>query len=129
MHDETKRLIRERAERIGRLATDLLLHSDTGRDVVEALKWSWLILRRPRSFLERFRGAELRIDADELETFIWRHQEQLFGAGRYRLLPEELQILDLHKEEVERLDRGAALRGALPPGAPGRLAFLPEERP
>ncbi len=92
-------LIRERADKLGRLATHLLMNFDDDPDVAMALKFSWLLLRGPKSLLQKWGPTDLSVDVDMVENFIWRYQEKLSGTGRFELLEEEKLIVDLHNEE------------------------------
>lgn len=104
MHSETRIMIRKRAETIGRLAAHQLEFDDDSQ-AVEAFKFSYLALRAPRAFLSQFQGADLHISSRQVETFLWRNQERLFGVGQCCLLPEEIEIINFHNIQVDRFEQ------------------------
>ena len=99
MHTETKRRLRARAEAIGRLATHILSNYDGDEDVATAVKFSWLLLRGPRSLHSRWGADDLEIDLERLRAFLWQHHESL-GFHSSALLPEESEILTWHNEQA-----------------------------
>lgn len=102
MHPETKIMIRHRAEKIGRLASHLLMDYDEDIESVAAFKYAYLALRAPRAYLNQFRDSDLHIEIESVESFLWRYQERLFGVGRTRLLPEEIDLIAFHNEQVSQ---------------------------
>ncbi len=98
MHPETKIMIRHRAEKIGRLASHLLMEYDEDLESVAAFKYAYLALRGPRAYLNQFRGSDLHIDSESVDAFLWRHQERLCGVGR--LLIEEVDLINFHNDRV-----------------------------
>jgi hypothetical protein len=122
MHPQTKLLIRQRAEKIGRVATYILNHFDGDEEVATALKFSWLFLRGPRSLRQHWGDDDLEIDATKVENFLWKYQERLF-PGRFHLFSEERDLLSLHNDESiglarARFNRQLGARIALPLSTP-----------
>ncbi len=104
MHPETRIIIRKRAEAIGKLAA-LQLEFDDDLAAVEAFKYSYLALRAPKAYLSQFQGGDLRINIRQVDTFLWRNQERLFGVGRCSLLPEEAELINFHNIQVDRFEQ------------------------
>ncbi len=100
MHQDTKIIIRHRAEKIGRLASHLLMDYDEDIESVSAFKYAYLALRAPRAYLSQFKDSDLHIESASVEAFLWRHQELLFGLGRTRLLEEEKNLINFHNDRV-----------------------------
>ncbi len=116
MHSAKKRLIRDRAERIGRVATCILNNYSGDEEVAAAMKYSWLMLRGPKSLLQRWGEDDLEINADDVRGFLWQRQEDL-GFSTCELLPEEVEILTWHNGQAHAM--------ALPSAGPTNMLELP----
>lgn len=96
-----KEQIQRRAQQIGKLAQNILLHEDdTDECAANAFKWAYLILRRPRKFLENFKegDCDLRVDPHLLRDFVWQFQDEIDPPNG--LLPAERDILEEHNREA-----------------------------
>lgn len=94
-----KEQIQRRAQQIGKIAQNILLYEDeTDESAANAFKFSYLLLRRPKKFLENFRDGDLRIDPQLLRDFIWQFQDDIDSPNG--LLQEEHEILRHHNEEA-----------------------------
>ncbi len=101
MEQQTKDLIERRAHALARICERILNFEDETDEVAGAgFRWAYLILRRPRKYLEAFQAGDLRIDPSLLTDAIWHFQEQLPGPNG--LLPEEREILKQHNDESAR---------------------------
>jgi hypothetical protein len=101
MNQHSKTLIRHRAERIGRLAGRNLMENGDDDEACEAFKYAYLALRGPKSFLGQFDdGGSLIISPRSVATFMWRHQDELFGRDNIDQLPDELNLIKFHNEQV-----------------------------
>lgn len=93
-----KDLIEKRARAIGRACEHILNYQNESDEIAGVgFRWAYLILRKPKKYLEAFRAGDLRIDPNQLNECYWLHQECVPGACT--LLPEELEILRLHNNE------------------------------
>lgn len=104
---DAKVLIRSRAELIGRYAARMLTEAgddDSAIEPVDAFRYSYLMLRRPRAFARQFAGTDLAINEDEFERFLWHSQEKIPGLIPSRLLQEEREIIRYHNAQVAALD-------------------------
>lgn len=90
--------IENRARAIGRACEHILNYQNESDEIAGVgFRWAYLILRKPKRYLDTFRTGDLRIDESMLLEVFWLHQETIPGACT--LLPEELEILKLHNEE------------------------------
>jgi hypothetical protein len=120
MHIETKRRLRARAEAIGRLATHILTNFDGDEEVAAAMKFAWLMLRGPRSLMQRWGDDDLEIDEAGVRGFVWQHQSDL-GFASCHLLPEEQEIIAWHNDQSSVVASGPTL-------APTNLIEMPVRR-
>ena len=92
-------LIEQRARTIGRICERILnFHDETDEVASMGFRWSYLILRRPKRYLEAFQTSDLRIDQSLLEDALWTHGDEVPGPNG--LLAEELAILNEHNNEA-----------------------------
>lgn len=97
----TKELIERRAKAIGRACEQILNFQNECDEIAGVgFRYAYLILRKPKKYLEAFKEGDLRIDPTQLEECLWLHQESLPGACV--LLPAERAILKLHNEESSK---------------------------
>ena len=93
-----KDLVEKRAKAIGRACEHILNYQNESDELAGVgFRWAYLVLRKPKKFLEAFRNGDLRIDPSQLEECFWLNQECL--SGTCALLPAELEILKLHNDE------------------------------
>lgn len=96
--DSFKReLIENRARALGRVCEYLLNQNECDEIAGVGFRWAYLILRKPKRYLETFKNSDLRIDLTQLEECFWINQEAI--PGTCAILPEELEILKLHNSE------------------------------
>jgi hypothetical protein len=100
---EVERFIRQRAERIGKLAADVLVDGEANHQAIEAFKYAFLVLRAPHRFMERFRGCGLEIDSEAVELFITDNEGTLFYGANSYLLTEEERLISSHNLHVSLL--------------------------
>lgn len=104
MDQLTRQKIENRARAIFRLSEDELLRLDSSDEMTgEAFRFAYLVLRRPRSFLEAFRDSgTLRLNPALIDDYIWRRQERI--PGEAMLLLSERQLIAEHNREVEAFE-------------------------
>ena len=106
----TKKLIEERARALARCCQHILNYENEACEISGVgFRWGYLLLRRPKSFLEAFKAGDLRINHILLQDAFWLHQESIPGSPG--LMPEELVVLKKHNEEATQFMR--ALSGNL----------------
>lgn len=93
--------VKRRAEKIGKIAADMLVDGETSLPAIEAFKFAHLILRGPREFLARFKGSSLEIDSGEVELFIC--ENEVFHGSHSYLLTEEERLISTHNLNVSLL--------------------------
>ena len=97
----TKELIERRAKAIGRACEHVLNYQNECDEIAGVgFRYAYLILRKPKKYLEAFKEGDLRIDPTQLEECLWLNQEVL--PGTCALLPAELELLRLHNEESSK---------------------------
>jgi hypothetical protein len=90
--------IENRARAIGRACEYILNYQNESDEIAGVgFRWAYLILRKPKRYLDTFHSGDLRIDQTMLEECFWLHQETL--PGTCAILPEEIEILRLHNNE------------------------------
>ncbi|QDK37195.1 hypothetical protein [Bdellovibrio sp. NC01] len=96
----TRRLIERRALQLTRICEDFLLHKEDQSDdvIVNGFKWGFLILRKPKRYLEEFKHGSLLIDPHLLQRAFLRHQDQI--DGHEGMMEEEKLILEEFSEEA-----------------------------
>ena len=95
----TKELIEKRAMQIAKACEYVLLHQDETDEAAGAgFRWGYLVLRRPRKYLEYFRDGDLRIDPNLLNEAFWHHGDNIDGPSS--LLKEEFALLEEHNREA-----------------------------
>lgn len=99
---EIDAFIKRRAEKIGKVAADMLVDGESSPPAIEAFKFAHLVLRGPRQFLARFKGSSLEIDSGEVELFI--SENELFYSSQPYLLTEEERLISTHNLNVSLLD-------------------------
>lgn len=91
-------LIEKRAKAIGSACQEILNYQNESDEIAgTGFRWAYLIIRKPKLYLEAFKHGDLRIDPSMLEEVFWLHQECL--SGTCTLLPVEREILKVHNEE------------------------------
>lgn len=95
-----RRLIERRAAQLARICEQILLsESDSADEVaVNGFKWVFLILRKPKRYLEEFKHGSLLIDAQALQRAFWYNQDQMEGCEG--MMAEEEMILSELNEEA-----------------------------
>jgi len=107
MDSFTKDLIEKRAKALGYACERILnYHNESDEIAGVGFRWAYLILRKPKKYLEAFRSGDLRIDPIQLEECFWINQECI--SGTCVLLPAELEILKLHNEESAKWMRNSS---------------------
>jgi hypothetical protein len=95
MDTNTKALIERRALQLAKKCEPVLLNEDDTDEIAGAgFRWSYLILRKPKRYLENFRYGNLMIDPTLLNDAFWQYQVE----GPTGLLFEEKEILREHNE-------------------------------
>ncbi len=93
-----KDLIEKRAKAIGGACQEILnYHNEADEIAGVGFRWAYLIIRKPKLYLEAFKHGDLRINQTMLEECYWLHQE--IFSGSCTLLPAEREILKLHNDE------------------------------
>ena len=93
-----KDLIEKRAKAIGRACEHILNYQNECDEIAGVgFRYAYLILRKPKKYLEAFKEGDLRIDPTQLSECLWLNQEII--PGTCALLPAELEILRLHNDE------------------------------
>lgn len=99
MTEEKHDLIERRARALARECQRILNYQDEADEIAAAgFRWAFLLLRRPKKYLEEFHHSDLRIDQSLLEEALWLHGDAV--PGPRSLLPEELTILSEHNSEA-----------------------------
>lgn len=97
--------IRKRAQLLGELSSELMLNYDvTNPEVATAYRYSYLVLRKPKQYLQQFNLREdLFIALDEVNHFIWENWADLnFPSEPYKnLMKEEEDIIHRHNYESQ----------------------------
>lgn len=97
----TKELVERRAKVIGRACEHVLNYQNECDEIAGVgFRYAYLILRKPKKYLEAFKEGELRIEPSQLEECFWLNQEAL--PGTCALLPAEIEILTLHNAESSK---------------------------
>lgn len=96
----TRRLIERRALQLARICERILLSANDSADeiAVNGFKWGFLILRKPKRYLEEFKHGSLLIDPQALQGAFWYHQDQI--EGHEGMMAEEEMILSELNEEA-----------------------------
>jgi hypothetical protein len=98
MDTYTKALIERRALQLAKLCEYTLLNKDETDELAGVgFRWGYLILRKPKRYLENFRHGTLMIDPALLQDAFWFYQDQIEGCSG--LLPVEREILQDHNGE------------------------------
>jgi hypothetical protein len=101
MDHYTRTLIEKRAKALGSICERILNFENEADEIAgTGFRWAYLLLRRPKKYLEAFYTGELRIDPSLLNDAMWTYQEELPGPNG--MLPEESQLLKEHNEEAAR---------------------------
>lgn len=91
--------IQRRAQQIGKISQNQLLYENEENEcTTNAFKWAYLILYRPKRYLQNFKEGDLRIDPQLLEEFIWQFQDEIDPPNGLTL--EERALLDEHNREA-----------------------------
>jgi hypothetical protein len=97
MDSYTKNLIEKRALQLAKICEHVLLNEDDTCELAgTGFRSAYLILRKPKKYLENFRYGALMIDPYLLQESFWLHQEHIEGPSG--LMPEEKMILQEHNE-------------------------------
>lgn len=94
-------LISQRAKRIYELSSQLLLEDETDDVQGEAYRFSYLVLRGPKSFKKAFEHGRLDLEAEKIRDAFWAWRFDLQGPKG--LTQEEMDLIDFHNEQVEGL--------------------------
>lgn len=94
-------LIKRRAYIVFELTKEILMEGVENDSYAEAYRFSYLILRGPRKFLETFKNGELLLNFDLISAGYFMLRFDL--AGERGLNSEEGKIILNHNEEVQRL--------------------------
>lgn len=88
-------LIQRRALLLAKICEDILLNENSSCDLAGVgFRWGYLILRRPKMYLQQFQHGALMIDPHLLQEVFWFYQEHIEGPSG--LMPEEKIILEEH---------------------------------
>lgn len=98
MDSYTKALIERRALQLAKACEQALLQEDADDIAAAGFRWGYLILRKPKRYLEEFRHGTLLIDPDALRDAFWFNQEVVEGPAG--LMPEEELILKEFNDEA-----------------------------
>lgn len=99
MEDYTKRLIERRALQLAKVCEHVMLDEDLTDEITAAgFRWGYLILRKPKRYLEEFRHGTLLIDQYALKNAFWNFHENTEGPEG--MMPEEEMILEEFNEEA-----------------------------
>ncbi|MBX2989138.1 MAG: hypothetical protein KF802_14705 [Bdellovibrionaceae bacterium] len=98
MDSYTKALIERRALQLAKVCERLLLEQEADDIAAAGFRWGYLILRKPKRYLEEFRHGTLLIDPDALRDSFWFNQEVIEGPAG--LMPEEELILKEFNDEA-----------------------------
>ncbi len=101
MSPQLKELIENRAQALGHVTQEILLNDEANEIAGVGFRWAYLILRRPRKYLEAFRHGELRIDPDLLDDAFNFFSGHVPGAAG--LMAAEHAILEDHNQECSNL--------------------------
>lgn len=91
----------ERSKKIFELTSELLME-DEGDDVQgEAYRFSYLILRGPKSFKKTFQDGTLYLDQNKISDSYWSWRFDI--PGTKGLMREEEDIILHHNKQVDAL--------------------------
>ena len=95
--------MKERMQILFDLTKDYLLEVDASDyDIGEAYKFSYVVLRGPRNFLNAFREGELSLDPEAIRNTLARFRRDL--PDQYPdFYHEEEKFIDKHNYEVQKL--------------------------
>lgn len=100
MDDYIKRLIERRALQLAKICEHILLNEDSSDEVAAAgFRWGYLILRKPRRYLEEFKHGSLLIDPQALQRAFWFNQEAIEGLEGM-MTEEELVLEEFNNEAL-----------------------------
>lgn len=98
---QSKLLIERRARILFQLSEDILLHHDDTDEVSgNSFRYSFLVLRRPKLYLQAFKDGALSIDLGLLREACWFFRDHLPGPAQ--LLECEEKIVIDHNLEVDQ---------------------------
>jgi len=96
-------LIIQRAKLISELTCKLLME-DEGDDIQgEAYRFSFLVLRGPKSFRQAFQAGKLYLDKEKIHDAYWAWRFDV--PGTRGLSQEEASIIDYHNQMVRQLEQ------------------------
>lgn len=94
-----KSLIERRAFQLAKICEHVLLNEDSTDELAAAgFRWGYLILRKPKRYLEEFKQGSLLIDPQALQRAFWRYQEHI--EGHEGMTAEEDLILEEFNDEA-----------------------------
>lgn len=101
MDEILKEKIKRRGLEMLHITQRILLEDESSFEIGEAYKFAFLLLRRPRKYLETFEVGELEIDVKAVAEVYWHYGGELsYSPG---ILYEERLIIAQHNEAVAKL--------------------------
>ena len=96
-------LIIQRAKLISELTCKFLME-DEGDDIQgEAYRFTFLVLRGPKSFRQAFQSGKLYLDREKIYDGYWGWRFDI--PGTRGLSQEEASMIDYHNQMVRELDQ------------------------
>lgn len=101
MNESTAAVVRQRARVLGILAVRSLHEDPDDEASGELLRFTFLVTRGPRAFLERFGPSNsLTIDLNLVADGLWQFRNDL-PAGPEEIMTEEIDIIEDHNLAAE----------------------------
>ena len=95
--------IAQRAKRVSELCSQLLIEDEGDEVQVEAYRFTYLVLRGPKSFRHTFQAGSLYLDRGKIQDACWAWRFDIPGARG--LTQEEVRMIDYHNEMVLTLSQ------------------------